>query len=243
MKVVQYPPVINSPSVVKLLREVYMMNPLPGNCWVGLDDEPENSIEKYILDCYDLYLKELYPQAKGFEWWFHYIEFDDRMIGFHSDHDEMIRRDNEGEMKYPLVSTVTYLNNHISPTIVWDTTTGSNEREVKNCPPSEVVFSLPEEGRMLTFDPRYIHGVLPCSKDRITLMFNVWDYKPEALHRVGVRTYRVEDCEFFLPKGSRLPTAWLGKTCDSTVDLFGKRVTYKHPVGAAGHGDFWSVTQ
>ena len=96
---------------------------------------------------------------------------------------------------------------------------------------------------MLTFDPRYIHGVLPCSKDRITLMFTVWDYKPEALHRVGVRTYRVEDCEFFLPKGSRLPTAWLGKTCDSTVDLFGKRVTYKHPVGAAGHGDFWSVTQ
>ena len=241
MKVVQYPPVINSPSVVKLLREVYMMNPLPGNCWVGLDDEPENSIEKYILDCYDLYLKELYPQAKGFEWWFHFIKDCDSMIGFHSNHDEMIRRDNEGEMKYPLISTVTYLNNHISPTIVWDTTTGSNERELKDYPPSEVVFSLPEEGRMLTYNPRYIHGVGPNqNKGRMSLWYNVWHYRPKALGRVGIQT-NVNDCRFYKVE-EEFPVQWLGETNTCTSDCVDKRFNFKYPKNAK-EGQFWSVMQ
>tara|TARA_B100000287_G_scaffold413967_1_gene446039 strand:+ start:364 stop:1089 length:726 start_codon:yes stop_codon:yes gene_type:complete len=241
MKVIQYPPIIDSWSLDQLKREVHMFDPLPGNCWIGLHDEPENTIEKYIQDSYDMYLKELYPTAKGFEWWFHFIKDCDSMVGFHSNHDEMIRRDNEGEMKYPLISTVTYLNNHISPTIVWDTTTGSNERELKDCPPSEVVFSLPEEGRMLTYNPRYIHGVLPYSEDRITLMYDVWDYRPEALHRIGTRTLR-SDCHFYRTQG-RLPVTWLGQTSTTTVEYFDRMITFKTPQGATGEGDFWSVTQ
>ena len=242
MNVLQYPIVCNSPSIFHLKREAEMMDPLPGNCWMGLHDEPENSIEKYILDSYDMYLSELYPMAKGFEWWFHIFRFDDRMIGFHSDHDEMVRRENEGEMKYPLVSTVTYLNNHISPTIVWDTQTGIHERELRTCPPTEVLFSIPEEGKFLTFDPRYIHGVLPYSKDRMTLMYNVWDYRPKALHRVGRSTF-LKDCHFFEKAEPRSATPWLGKTATTTVDLFGRQVTFKTPNGANVEGDFWSVTQ
>jgi|TARA_B100001996_G_C18623221_1_gene578636 hypothetical protein len=242
MKVLQYPTAITSASLVHLRREVGMFEPLPGNMWIGIHDEPENTIEKYVLDSYDLYLKELYPTAIGFEWWFHHIKDDNSMIGFHSDHDEMWRRDKDGEMKYPLVSTVTYLTNHISPTIIWDTTTGSNEREVRNCPPTRVAFSIPEEGRFLTFDPRYIHGVLPYSKDRITLMYNVWDYRPDALHRVDKRTFS-KDCHFFSKGEGRIPTAWLGTTESVQVDLWGKPISFKVPEGANVEGDFWSVTQ
>ena len=248
MKIKQYPPVINSISVYELVRQVKMFDPLPGNCWIGLHDEPENALEKYILDSYDMYFKDMFPNVTGFEWWFHYIKECDRMIAFHSDHDEMVRRENEGEMIYPLLSTVTYLNNHKSPTIVWDTSTGKHQKEYRNIPPTEVVFSIPEEGRMLTFNPRYIHGVLPHSKGRITLMYNIWDYRPKALNRLGQRTLaRNMSSQFFARHESIDPVTWLGETCDSTVTLFGpdwkRQITFKHPVGISEIGSFWKVIQ
>ncbi len=241
MNIVQYRPVINSISLYELVREVKMFDPLPGNCWIGLHDEPENALEKYVLDSYDMYFKDKFPNVTGFEWWFHYIKF-------HSDHDEMVRRENEGEMIYPLLSTVTYLNNHKSPTIVWDTSTGNNQKEYRNIPPTEVVFSIPEEGRMLTFNPRYIHGVLPQSEGRITLMYNIWDYRPKGLNRVDQRTLeRTMSCQFFARQKEISPVTWLGKTFDHTVMLFGpdwkREVTFKHPVGASDIGSFWKVIQ
>ena len=248
MNINQYPPVINSISLDNLVREVKMFDPLRGNCWIGLHDEPENALEKYVLDSYDMYFKDKFPNVTGFEWWFHYIKNCDRMIGFHSDHDEMVRRENEGEMIYPLLSTVTYLNNHKSPTIVWDTSTGKHQKEYRNIPPTEVVFSIPEEGRMLTFNPRYIHGVLPHSEGRITLMYNIWDYRPKALNRLGQRTLaRNMSSQFFARHESIDPVTWLGETCDSTVTLFGpdwkRQITFKHPVGISEIGSFWKVIQ
>ena len=248
MNIVQYPPVINSISLYELVREVKMFDPLPGNCWIGLHDEPENALEKYVLDSYDMYFKDMFPNVTGFEWWFHYIKECDRMIAFHSDHDEMVRRENEGEMIYPLLSTVTYLNNHKSPTIVWDTSTGKHQKEYRNIPPTEVVFSIPEEGRMLTFNPRYIHGVLPYSEGRITLMYNLWDYRPKGLNRVDKRTWASDMSSHFFAKGeSREPTNWLGETVDTSVKLFGpnwmRPITFKHPKDATNYGDFWRVIQ
>ena len=248
MNVVQYRPVINSISLYELVREVKMFDPLPGNCWIGLHDEPENALEKYVLDSYDMYFKDKFPNVTGFEWWFHYIKKCDRMIAFHSDHDEMVRRENEGEMIYPLLSTVTYLNNHKSPTIVWDTSTGNNQKEYRNIPPTEVVFSIPEEGRILTFNPRYIHGVLPQSEDRITLMYNIWDYRPKGLNRIDQRTLRrTMSSQFFAEQEPIDAVKWLGETCDKTVTLFGpdwkRLVTFKHPHNATNYGDFWSVIQ
>ena len=248
MNINQYPPVINSISLDNLVREVKMFDPLRGNCWIGLHDEPENALEKYVLDSYDMYFKDMFPNVTGFEWWFHYIKECDRMIAFHSDHDEMVRRENEGEMIYPLLSTVTYLNNHNSPTIVWDTSTGKTQKEYRNIPPTEVVFSIPEEGRMLTFNPRYIHGVLPYSEGRITLMYNLWDYRPKGLNRVDKRTWASDMSSHFFAKGeSREPTNWLGETVDTSVKLFGpnwmRPITFKHPKDATNYGDFWRVIQ
>jgi len=248
MNIKQYPPVINSISLDNLVREVKMFDPLRGNCWIGLHDEPENALEKYVLDSYDMYFKDMFPNVTGFEWWFHYIKECDRMIAFHSDHDEMVRRENEGEMIYPLLSTVTYLNNHKSPTIVWDTSTGKHQKEYRNIPPTEVVFSIPEEGRILTFNPRYIHGVLPQSEDRITLMYNIWDYRPKGLNRIDQRTLRrTMSSQFFAEQEPIDAVKWLGETCDKTVTLFGpdwkRLVTFKHPLNATNYGDFWSVIQ
>ena len=248
MNIKQYPPVINSISLDNLVREVKMFDPLPGNCWIGLHDEPENALEKYILDSYDMYFKDMFPNVTGFEWGFHYIKKCDRMIAFHSDHDEMVRRENEGEMIYPLLSTVTYLNNHKSPTIVWDTSTGKTQKEYRNIPPTEVVFSIPEEGRMLTFNPRYIHGVLPQSEDRITLMYNIWDYRPKGLNRIDQRTLRrTISSQFFAEQKPTDPVKWLGETCNKTVTLFGpdwkRLVTFKHPLNTTNYGDFWSIIQ
>ena len=151
-------------------------------------------------------------------------------------------------MIYPLLSTVTYLNNHKSPTIVWDTSTGKHQKEYRNIPPTEVVFSIPEEGRMLTFNPRYIHGVLPHSEGRITLMYNIWDYRPKALNRLGQRTLaRNMSSQFFARHESIDPVTWWGETCDSTVTLFGpdwkRQITFKHPVGISEIGSFWKVIQ
>ena len=248
MNIKQYPPVINSISLDNLVREVKMFDPLRGNCWIGLHDEPENALEKYVLDSYDMYFKDKFPNVTGFEWWFHYIKKCDRMIAFHSDHDEMVRRENEGEMIYPLLSTVTYLNNHKSPTIVWDTSTGKHQKEYRNIPPTEVVFSIPEEGRILTFNPRYIHGVLPQSEDRITLMYNIWNYRPKGLNRIDQRTLRrTMSSQFFAEQEPIDAVKWLGETCDKTVTLFGpdwkRLVTFKHPLNATNYGDFWSVIQ
>ena len=125
MNVVTYPPIIDSPSVEKLKNEVKIFNPLRGNMWLGLYDEPENTIEKYIQDSFDFYLKDTYNmsgipigQPVGFEWWFHVFSSNDSAIGFHSDHDEVMRMENDGMMRYPFCSTITYLTNHVSPTII-----------------------------------------------------------------------------------------------------------------------------
>ena len=92
MNVNSYPLIIDGWSVGRLEREIKMFYPLLGNHWIGRYDEPENTIEKYIQDCYSMYYEEKYPTAQGFEWWFHVFTTEDRGIGFHSDHDETIVR-------------------------------------------------------------------------------------------------------------------------------------------------------
>ena len=47
-----YPPIIDTPSVVQLRKDVEYFNS-PRNHWIGIHDEPENTIEKYIQDSYD----------------------------------------------------------------------------------------------------------------------------------------------------------------------------------------------
>lgn len=240
--VISYPPIIDTWSAHMLLREIRMFDPLPGNMWIGIHDEPENTIEKYILDSFDMYLSKEYPTAVGLEWWFHIFKEDDKMLAFHSDHDEMIRRET-GEMKFPLRSTVTYVNaESLSPTILLDSKCkGEHEKNVSPFPPTKCYFSLPEEGKFITFNPRCVHGVLPDSAGRVTLMYNVWDYRPDALNRIGHGTH-ISNCRFTVETGA-VPTHWLGDTFRIDVDCLEQRLSMKGPKGANNEGDTWVVDQ
>ena len=106
MNVTTYPPILDSYSLLQLKNEVEHFSPLDRNKWIGIHDEPENTIEKYIQDSFDFNLS--YPTAVGFEWWIQIFTGEDG-IPFHDNHDEGARM-NGGEKQYPLTSTITYLS-------------------------------------------------------------------------------------------------------------------------------------
>ena len=60
-----YPPIIDSISAVKLRDEIKQFYPLKSNGfttnkWIGIHDEPENTIEKYIQAVSYTYLKKYF---------------------------------------------------------------------------------------------------------------------------------------------------------------------------------------
>ncbi len=73
------------------------------NHWIGINDEPENTIEKYIQDSFDFYLADSFSSTivKGFEWWVQVFTGDDA-IPFHDNHDENHRIET-GEKRIPFV--------------------------------------------------------------------------------------------------------------------------------------------
>ena len=219
-----YPSIIDTPSVVQLKKDVEYFN-LPRNHWIGIHDEPENTIEKYIQDSFDFYMSSEYPTAVGFEWWIQIFD-GDYGIPFYDSHDEQKRME-FGERHYPLSSTITYLTNHLSPTIILDN--------------DEVIFSVPEEGKFLTCDPRYIRGVHPNNnKGRITLCYDVWHYKPEGLERIGIKSTPFS-CRFYKNDPVE-PVTWLGKVKDCTANVYDKVIRFKYP-NHFNEGETWKVIQ
>jgi hypothetical protein len=227
MNVTTYPPILDSYSLLQLKNEVEHFAPLDRNKWIGIHDEPENTIEKYIQDSFDFNLS--YPTAVGFEWWIQIFTGEDG-IPFHDNHDEGARM-NGGEKQYPLTSTITYLTNSVSPTIILNA----------DFPPTEVVFSVPEEGKFLTCDPKYIRGVHPNNnKGRMTLCYDVWHYRPIGLDRVGLISKPVP-CRFYKQNQTQ-PVTWLGKTKDCTSNLHDKMFTFNYPT-TYREGETWKVIQ
>ena len=219
-----YPSIIDTPSVVQLKKDVEYFN-LPRNHWIGIHDEPENTIEKYIQDSFDFYMSSEYLTAVGFEWWIQIFD-GDYGIPFYDSHDEQKRME-FGERHYPLSSTITYLTNHLSPTIILDN--------------DEVIFSVPEEGKFLTCDPRYIRGVHPNNnKGRITLCYDVWHYKPEGLERIGIKSTPFS-CRFYKNDPVE-PVIWLGKVKDCTANVYDKVIRFKYP-NHFNEGETWKVIQ
>ena len=219
-----YPSIIDTPSVVQLKKDVEYFN-LPRNHWIGIHDEPENTIEKYIQDSFDFYMSSEYLTAVGFEWWIQIFD-GDHGIPFYDSHDEQKRME-FGERHYPLSSTITYLTNHLSPTIILDN--------------DEVIFSVPEEGKFLTCDPRYIRGVHPNNnKGRITLCYDVWHYKPEGLERIGIKSTPFS-CRFYKNDPVE-PVTWLGKVKDCTANVYDKVIRFKYP-NHFNEGETWKVIQ
>ena len=60
MNIISYPPILDAYSTLQLREEVDYLYPIGTNKWIGIYDEPENTVEKYIQDSFDLYLKDHY---------------------------------------------------------------------------------------------------------------------------------------------------------------------------------------
>ena len=178
MNIISYPPILDSYSTLQLREEVDYLHPIGTNKWIGIYDEPENTVEKYIQDSFDFYLKDQYAlwhnvnpwnplgEPIGFEWWIH-DTCDYNTITYHSNHDDVYRREEHGIMRYPLLSTETYLTNNEDPTTILDTKHGDYWEEFINFPPTAITYSVPEEGKFLVTDPRYcLLYTSPSPRDR-----------------------------------------------------------------------------
>tara|TARA_B100001113_G_C21008828_1_gene578337 strand:- start:89 stop:844 length:756 start_codon:yes stop_codon:yes gene_type:complete len=251
MNVLSYPPILDAVSTLHLREEVDYFYPIGTNKWIGIYDEPENTIEKYIQDSFDFFLRDSYHlwysinpwnilgKPIGFEWWIHDTEEYDT-ITYHSNHDDAYRRKEYGIMKYPLLSTETYLTNNTDPTTILDTKHDGYWEEFVNFPPKEITYSVPEEGKFLVTDPRHIRGVFNALPNRLTLHYDVWHYKPENLNRVGITT-DIFNCRFYKQTGT-LPVEWLGKTRRHRMNLWDKDFTKYEPT-SYNSGETWKVTQ
>lgn len=242
MNVESYDQIIDSWSCDLLLQECKSIENLgmAANYWVGLDDIPGNSIEKYVQDCFDFYLKDQYPTAVGLEWWFHSFVEDDKMLAFHFDCDETVRME-ENRMVLPLRSTVTYLNLHRSPTIV--TNVVQNSEDPNNFGPKEptqVVYSVPGPGKFFTFHSKYLHGVTDGNAGRVTLMYNVWDHLPQRLHRCPYTSNTLDS--HFYKCYSEYPQEYLGKTKCCKIGYYDVECTLRYP-SMTNYHDTWIVNQ
>ena len=242
MNVLSYPPILDAISLVQLKNQVENFHPVGRNAWIGIYDEPENTIEKYIQDSFDFLLKDspiLTGKPVGFEWWIENLD-GHNTIKLHTNHDETYLTESNGKVKYPLLSTETYLTNHPDPTTILNTKRGKYYEEYKNNPPTETVFSAPEKSKFLVSDPRYVRGVFGRCSTRPVLCYDVWDYKPKNLNRVGILT-NIVDCRFYKQK-PRLPVQWLGQTRKQRLTLGNKTFFNRYPSGYNA-GETWKVTQ
>ena len=235
-----YRNILDPSSIVYLRNEVEMLTEFQGNYWLGIHDEPENTVEKYIQDSFDFYLSDEYPKVIGFEWWFHIMDSSTQMIALHASHDEHHRM-RTAEMRYPSCTTTTFLNNHLNPSVIMDSYVGKHENELRDFPPTEAVYTVPVEGSFLTHKPYYIHGVFPSDDiPRVTLEYDVWEEQPENRRRLGIKS-SIVDCHFLKQPVSK-PMLWLGQTTSLTSTVPSTRVSLKRPT-YFNEGDFWRVVQ
>ena len=140
----------------------------------------------------------------GAEWWIQVVPADGGNIGFHYDKDEGMAS-TQMKMVHPLLSTVTYITSHGSPTVVLNQTCPFGN---ENSPviATSGLFSYPARNRHLVFRGDLNHGVVgsldvphlppaqhetetgtdgeavdidpPAGDYRITLLINWWDRQP-----------------------------------------------------------------
>ena len=115
------------------------------------------------------------------EFWFKSVPDTDN---FHLDCDEYIRH-NENKYVHPLLSCVTYLNDHNCPTILTNIDYETYKyKDFEN--QTSIFLSFPRLGKHITFEPNKFHGTSNVFKDsnttpRYMLAMNLWDKKPENI--------------------------------------------------------------
>jgi hypothetical protein len=102
----------------------------------------------------------------------------------HVDCDEYLRKE-QLEYNYPLLSSVTYLNDSNIPTVISNIDMDRYmykdfEKDLK------LFFSFPKKGKQITFDGKYYHGsaflehdnAVRKNEDRYIIAVNLWNKKP-----------------------------------------------------------------
>lgn len=106
----------------------------------------------------------------------------------HVDCDENLKKQ-ELEYSYPLLSSVTYLNDCDIPTVI--TNIDMDRYMYKNFEKDlKLFFSFPKKGKQITFDGKYYHGSALLNNDldntksnpRYILLINLWDKQPTNIY-------------------------------------------------------------
>lgn len=104
---------------------------------------------------------------------------------FHLDCDENIKK-TTGLYIHPLLSCVTYFNNHNCPTIL--TNINFEDYKYKNFKDKNIIYmSFPKEGKHITFDSTLYHGISNIFQNneytnlRYMLAINLWNKKPSDI--------------------------------------------------------------
>jgi len=140
--------------------------------------------------------------SMGAEWWVQVKPVTDRRhesaIDLHYDKDEALA-ESFGIGRFPALSTVTYLNDAASPTVVF-----SHRYDEADSSIADVLVSYPLRGKQLVFDGRLLHGApahpalrKPGLDDRIsngekeswriTFLVNIWvGHKPAGVHPLTI---------------------------------------------------------
>ena len=133
-----------------------------------------NVIEKFVYDITAFHLHRLGKSIHGnkkyySEFWWRTLNVDkDKIIAhnFHYDKDEK-EFFKSGKLIHPLLSTVTYLDNSIIPTVIVSDT-------------DKIMLSFPLNNKHLSFNSECFHGVVKVFNSdknelRKTLMINIWE--------------------------------------------------------------------
>lgn len=104
---------------------------------------------------------------------------------FHLDCDEVIKH-NTNIYHHPLLSCVTYFNEHNCPTIITDVDFNTFKfKEFEN--QKSLFFSFPKSGKQITFSPEKFHGTSNIFnndnylKERYILAINIWNKQPHNI--------------------------------------------------------------
>jgi hypothetical protein len=224
--------------VVETLKKSIYRIDTPRNYWVGINDEPRNNLELYTLKSVRVLFPDIpWDKVHGLEWWYH-IGKTIRGVNPHFDCDEQ-RKMRDKVITTPMGCSINYLTDSLeAPTVITNVEPDwyPGDRFYR---PTEVTYSFPGKGKTITFRPKYLHGIKTAElkSDRITLMCNVWHYRPDETVRVSL----VEDLANFelFPVEPTPPALYSGATQPFPFPYFGGSSTLPYP---SSHSLFDTLT-
>ena len=178
---------------------------------------PRFAIEAAIQLFYqmDIGQRTPHPRVSGGEWWVQKRDLKED-IGFHHDKDEAMAS-LKSTMKFPEVSTVTYMRGQGAPTVVFNQTTPDGNGALP-VTPRHGVLSYPAVNRHLRFQGNLQHGVPAelapehqdgtivqlrgSGRERVTFLVNWWKNKPMGPNCNKVTTKMVKQLGVYDREGT-----------------------------------------